>query len=162
MPSRNAGEIFDFLIKLLASGFYSGYTPFVPGTAGTFLGVLIYIFLMPKTDYAYFFTLLTFIILGIFLSSRAELIYDKKDDQRIVIDEITGYLLSMFLLPYKFSVVASGFVVFRIFDWVKPYPAKRLQNLKGGIGVMADDIIAGVYTCVCLHIINRMGVFKVI
>ncbi len=162
MTSGKAGVIFDFLIKLLSSGFYSGYTPFVPGTAGTFLGVLIYVFLMPESVYLYFLILIAFIVIGIFLSSRAELVYNKKDDQRIVIDEVAGYLVSMFLLPSKFSVMVFGFVVFRIFDCVKPYPINKLQNLKSGVGVMADDIMAGLYTCACLHIINRMGVFEVI
>ena len=151
-----AGKFQNFLIRLLSSGFYSGYSPVMPGTAGTCVGVLIYRFLMPKNSYFYLTAIFILVILGIWISTKAEIIYNKKDDQHIVIDEIIGYLVSMVLLPYNVKIMITGFVIFRIFDWVKPYPIKKLENLNSGIGIIADDVMAGVYTCMCLHLVGRL------
>lgn len=151
--SSQSGNVLDFLIKFLSSGFYSGYVPRLAGTLGTFLGLIIY-FLMPESPYFYLGLIFILLILGVWLSGKAEIIYKKKDDQRIIIDEVTGYLVSMFLLPSNLILMVMAFVIFRLFDWFKPYPVNIAQKLKGGWGVMADDIMAGVYTCLCLHVIG--------
>jgi phosphatidylglycerophosphatase A len=148
----------DFLIKFLSSGFYAGYVKHLPGTAGTMVGILIY-FLMPQNPYWYGVWIVILALAGIWISGKAEEIYNKKDDQRIVIDEITGYLLSMFLLPGKMATILTAFVIFRFFDWIKPYPINRAERLRGGLGIMADDIIAGICTCLCLHLARLLWVW---
>ncbi len=153
---KKINNFLNLSIRLLSSGFYLGYSPILPGTLGTCLGILIYKFLMPRNGYLYLLLILFLIILGIWISDKAELIYNKKDDKRIVIDEITGYLISMFLLPSTVMAIIFGFVVFRFFDWTKFYPIKKLENLNRGIGIMADDIMAGVYTCICLHLFGAL------
>ena len=156
--SAKSGKTLDFLIKFFSSGFYAGYVSRLGGTLGTVVGVTVY-FLMPESPYFYAGLIFILAISGIWLSGKAEVIYNKKDDQRIVIDEITGYLISMFLLPPKLIIITTAFVIFRFFDWIKPYPANRFQRLKGGLGVMGDDIMAGIYTCVCLHVVNAIWVW---
>ncbi|MFH1784705.1 MAG: phosphatidylglycerophosphatase A [bacterium] len=141
----------DFSVKLLSSGFYSGYVPFMPGTSGTAVGVGVYVLFMPRGLYGYLAVTMACIVAGIWITGEAELIYAKKDDQRIVLDEVAGYLVSMFMLPRTPEVITAGFVVFRFFDWVKPFPIKKLEEMGGGAGIMADDVMAGVYTCLCLH-----------
>jgi phosphatidylglycerophosphatase A len=99
-------------------------------------------------------------ILGFFLTTEAEGIFKKKDASCIVIDEVSGMLLSLLFLPYSIKIVIIAFFVFRILDTLKPYPAGLFQNLKGGAGIMSDDIVAGVYTNIILQIALRLASFK--
>jgi phosphatidylglycerophosphatase A len=94
--------------------------------------------------------ILTFI--GIWSSGKAEAIFKEKDSHKIVIDEIVGYLYAMILVPTTLSMLIIAFFIFRIFDVLKPFPLRRLQRLHGGIGVMIDDILAGLYSCVLIHV----------
>jgi phosphatidylglycerophosphatase A len=105
---------------------------------------------------AYVLLCFLIVLIGMWIADRAEGLLGKKDHPSIVIDEIAGYLVAMFMVPHGWSFVIIGFLLFRIFDIIKPYPLKRLQNLHGGIGVMVDDIGAGIYANVVLRIVSGL------
>jgi phosphatidylglycerophosphatase A len=140
------------VILFIAEGAYSGKSPIAPGTAGTLVGVLIYstvknVGLLP-------YSILTGLvcIIGTWAAGRAEVLLAKRDSPSIVIDEIAGFFISMFLVPVGWGYVAAGFILFRMFDIVKPWPLYDLQDVRGGLGVMLDDIGAGVYTNILLQL----------
>jgi phosphatidylglycerophosphatase A len=148
----------DNLVLFIAQGAYSGKSPFAPGTAGSVVGVLLYLLL---ADVAFAWYLLACILitgLAIWSADQAERLLGKKDAPSIVIDEIAGYLVSMILLPSAWGFIIAGFLLFRAFDIIKPFPLKRLQDLHGGTGVVLDDIGAGVYTNLVLQLF--MIIFK--
>jgi len=139
------------LKKMLATGFFLGYIPFIPGTMGTLLGVVIYIFLSPYSLF-YYIGIGVLIFIAIWVSDYAEThIFKIKDAPHIVIDEILGFLIAMVSFPFDGSLesikyLVIGFILFRVFDIFKPYPIKETQKLEGGIGIVADDIMAAIYT----------------
>ncbi len=138
-------------ILFIAQGAYAGRIPFAPGTAGTIVGVLLYVSVKDLFYGYYFAILLLLLILGTWAAGRAEVILDRIDSPSIVIDEIAGYLVAMCMVPSSLVLIAAGFILFRIFDIVKPWPLKQLQHLHGGIGVMLDDVGAGVYANIVLQ-----------
>ncbi len=151
--------ISKFVIKLISTFFGVGYLPFISGTFASIAGV--FLFYLVK-DNAALFVLLTSILLiaGFVVAGMAEKAFGKKDARCIVIDEVCGMLLSLGFLPfYNIKVIIAGFLVFRILDSLKPYPAWQLQGLKGSPGVMADDIIAGIYTNIVLQLALRLASF---
>lgn len=139
------------VILFIAQGAYSGRSPFAPGTAGTVVGVLLYLFFkgLPLVCYLVVCVLVTGI--GVWTAGEAEKLLGKKDAPSIVIDEIAGYLISMVLMPSGWGYVVAAFFLFRIFDIIKPFPLYRLQDLHGGLGVVLDDVGAGIYTNACLQ-----------
>lgn len=143
------------LIKITTSFFYLGHSPFMPGTLGSLAGLLIYFVVKDKFP-IYAFSLLFLFILGVIFSSEAERIYKRKDAQTIVIDEACGMMLSMFLIPYNFWIMWVGFLLFRLFDILKPPPARAIEKFSGAFGVMFDDIIAAIYTNFILQVITRL------
>ena len=142
-------------IKFITSFFYLGHSPFMPGTMGSLGGLFIY-FLVRNNEILYGFTILFLFLLGVLFSGEAERIYKRKDAQMIVIDEACGMLLALFFVPFSMFSVILGFFLFRIFDILKPQPAKRLEKLAGSLGIMFDDIVAAIYTNVILQIIFRI------
>jgi len=140
------------VILFIAQGAFAGRFPVAPGTAGTVVGVLLYL-LLKGLPAAWFFTACLLIAgIGTWAAQKSEVLLGKKDDQSIVIDEIAGYLVTMILVPPTWGYIVAGFVLFRVFDIAKPWPLRRLQDLHGGLGVMIDDIGAGVYANVALQI----------
>lgn len=142
-----------------------GLIPFAPGTFGALVGLAIFyvVFIACKTAPQYFqacLIVVSFIIsaLGIWAGNRGEKIFGEKDAQRIVVDEVAGQLISFILiapllvaeLSNPTIVMLLGFLLFRAFDIFKPYPIKLLQDLPAGLGVMFDDIVAGIYAAVVL------------
>jgi len=140
------------LIILFTTGCYLGYSPVVSGTVGSLGGVILYVLLTRLVQIPYYavITLVAF-ILGIFASSKAEVIFGKKDSGKIVIDEIVGFLVTMFAIPLSWKYVVAGFFLFRLLDVIKPFPIRKLERFEGGFGVMVDDFIAGIYTNLILH-----------
>ena len=132
-------------IKLLASGFGSGLTPIAPGTAGTVVGILLCLLCLPLPWVPRLLVVLALSALSVYVSGKAEKIYGKKDDQRIVIDEIIGFQVTMLPLMITTLHLCAGFVLFRIFDIWKPFPINDLQRLPGGWGIVLDDVGAGIY-----------------
>lgn len=140
---------------IIATGFGSGFSPVAPGTAGAIVATVIWIilyFLISST--ALFYTTLAliilFTILGIWSSNVLEP-YWGKDPSRIVVDEMVGVWIPL-LAAYAdhFYYAIAAFVLFRLFDIFKPLGIRKMENLKGGVGVMMDDIAAGVYSLVIL------------
>jgi phosphatidylglycerophosphatase A len=153
-------EIRKIIIKTISTFFYIGYLPIIPGTFGSMAGILLF-YLIKDSLPVYALSTLLLIILGFLVTSEAEKIFNKKDARYIVIDEVCGMLLSLIFVPYNIKLVIIAFILFRIFDSLKPYPAGRFQDLKGSAGVMLDDIIAGVYTNVILQVVLRLASFRI-
>jgi len=142
-------------ILFWATGFGVGYSPVAPGTVGTLIAIPVYYFLSNISSPIYEITLVGFFFLSVWISENAEIFFGKKDDQRIVIDEIMGFLITMLWVPQTAILMGVGFFLFRFFDIVKPFPIRRLEKkLKGGYGVVADDVMAGVYANIVLQVIG--------
>jgi phosphatidylglycerophosphatase A len=139
------------IILFISQGAYSGLSPFAPGTAGTVVGVILYWFMQGLSPIWYGVLLLLFILIGTWAADRAEVLLGRKDSPSIVIDEIAGYLVAMFLVPAGLWYAAAGFFLFRFFDIIKPFPLRRLEKIPGGLGVMLDDLGAGIYTNLVLQ-----------
>jgi len=134
---------------VLASVFGAGYAPVASGTVGSFVTVVA-IWLLPLTPLRIAVALVVVILVGIWAGSRVERLLGKKDPGVIVIDEVAGMLLSVILLPPTIPVLVTAFLLFRLFDIWKPFPARESQALTGGMGVMVDDLIAGFYTLILI------------
>lgn len=159
-----------------------GYLPIAPGTWGSLVGVGIYLLLesslfrfiqvLPSDSVlrslplpifiATQLVLITPIILvGIWAASRTEKLIGRKDPGKVVIDEVAGQLIALLPLVPRFHSgwvsILTAFLLFRLFDIVKPYPARRLEGLESGLGIMADDIVAGAYAAVATSIIIAVG-----
>jgi len=144
----------DRLIVALATGMYSGYIPFAPGTWGSALALLPWYFCRNLGFLNYLFVLVFLFILGFFTAGSAEKIMNQPDPGCIVIDEILGIFITLALAPNHPAAWLTGFILFRFFDVVKPFPISWLDtHLHGGIGIMIDDVVAGVYALVCLRVI---------
>ena len=135
------------LIKFLATGFGSGYSPCLPGTAGSLVAALFVYFY--KLD---LWHILILILLGIYICNKAELLFKKHDSPHIVFDEFCGIFIATWKLTTPLSFV-TAFILFRFFDMTKPYPINKLQVLPGGLGIMADDIAAGLIARFLVEII---------
>ncbi len=129
--------------------FGAGYSPVASGTVGS-LVTAVALWLLPLTRPRMVVALVVVTVLGIWAGSRVERALGRKDPGVIVIDEVAGMLLSVVLLPLPLSipVLVAAFLLFRLFDIWKPFPARESQALTGGMGVMVDDLIAGLYTLV--------------
>ena len=147
----------NFFMKFLATGFYTGTIPKAPGTFGSLAACAIYCLigvLFPEqsgTFIALVFAFGTFP--AIIICDFAEKMFSEKDPQRVVIDEFFGLWLSFIFLPFSFKTALLGFLLFRFFDIVKPFPINSVQKIKGGLGIMFDDIIAGTYSRILLGIL---------
>ena len=139
--------------KLIITGFYTGYIKYLPGTAATFIGFLIYICLGQFVA-LYCALLLFFTICGFLFTKKAEIYFGKKDSEKITADEISGYMIGMlFFFPPDILYGIAGFALFRFFDILKP-GIKRVQSLPHGYGVMLDDILAGIMTNLLLQLLR--------
>ena len=144
------------VILFIAQGAYSGKSPFAPGTAGTVVGVLLYLVLKSLSPAWYLIACVLATGIGVWAAEKAEKLLGKKDAQSIVIDEIAGYLISMVLAPSGWMYIVAAFILFRVFDVIKPWPLKRLQDLHGGVGVVLDDVGAGIYTNAFLQVASYL------
>ena len=141
MPEKKI-EPADWPVLAAATGFGSGYSPIASGTAGSLVGVAIFYFIHDLSWPAYLAVTGAITAIGIPISTRAEKIFGQKDSGKIVIDEIAGQLIALFAVPFTLPAVAAGFFLFRFFDIIKP-GFRRLEKLKGGLGIMIDDVMAG-------------------
>jgi len=120
-----------------------------PGTAGSLVAAVA-LWLIPFTRLWFLAVLAVITLLGIWAAHRVEVVTGRKDPGIIVIDEVAGMMVSVMFLPRALAVFVSAFLLFRLFDIWKPFPARESQALRGGFGVMVDDLIAGAYTLVLL------------
>jgi phosphatidylglycerophosphatase A len=151
--------LLDRIAILVASGGGAGFMPKAPGTAGAAVGVLLYLLIESLHLGGYYpHAIIFFFIAGVWAAHRAETIWEH-DSQHIVIDEIIGQMLTFALAAGRFRLSALdtfvGFVLFRLFDIVKPFPLRRLEKLRGGLGVVMDDVGAGVYALVVLTLFRQ-------
>ncbi len=144
--------------KFVSTGFGIGYMPFAPGTFGSALACLmVYVYVNLRNPNSYEFNAILiigsiiFFLIGIKATNYLALEWGK-DPSKIVIDEIVGLWIALLFVPFNITTLVLAFVFFRFFDILKPLGIKKLENLDGGLGVMADDVLAGVYANLCLQI----------
>ncbi len=137
------------LALVIATAGGAGWAPIAPGTVGSALTVLA-LWLAPPSRGGRAVFLVAVTALGLWAADRAERALGRTDPGAIVVDEVAGMTLSVLPFPPTWPVLAAGFVLFRIFDIWKPFPANEAQRLPGGIGVMADDLVAGLYALLVL------------
>jgi len=142
----------NFVEKLIGSGFYSGFIPFAPGTFGSFVALLIYLIPGFENPTILLFVISLFTVLGISLGTKFESIYGK-DPKQCTIDEMVGMWISLIFIPKKIWFIVIAFVIWRVLDIIKPFPANVAEKINGGMGIMLDDIIAAIYTLAIIHII---------
>lgn len=139
------------LYKYIATLGFIGYTPYAPGTAGTAAGFLFVLLLKPDNAELLIGSLLVLLI-GTLTAHYAERQLGK-DSSHIIIDELCGYLISVLFIPSRTGYLIAAFILFRIFDILKPPPIKKIEDIfPGGAGVMLDDVLAGIYTNICLQL----------
>src|SRR5207245_197328 len=138
-PSRVAPA--DRVALIIATAGGAGWVPVAPGTVGSALTVLV-LWLVPfsRAGLVVFFVVVT--LAGTWAAHRAERVLGRKDPGAIVIDEVAGMTLSVLAFPLTLPTLVTGFLLFRVFDTVKPFPARASQRVRGGLGVMVDDLIA--------------------
>ncbi len=143
-------------ILFFVTGAGTGYLPWFPGTAGTLLAIPLSLGLnrlaivsLPLS----LLTLIAFILVATWFCERGEEIFHQKDCRKIVIDEVAGFLLANFLSPPEVKPFAAAFLLFRFFDIMKVFPATRAEQIQGGVGVILDDLVAGLYTFSILRLL---------
>jgi len=141
------------LAVFLASFGYVGYFPIAPGTAGSAAALpLFYLLRWSGIPYIELGAIVAVFAIGVWAASGTEVALGRKDPGIVVIDEVLGMLITLALLPVSIWGVLAGFLFFRVFDVIKPYPAAQLEHLHGGLGIMADDAVAGLYSYLLLRV----------
>jgi phosphatidylglycerophosphatase A len=141
------------IILFFSSNAGLGYAPFAPGTVGTLAGIPFFFLLAPLPPFLFAAIWLALLLFSFWIAQRAGQIYGVVDDRRIVIDELLGYLLTVAFLPFTWTAALLGFAFFRLFDILKPPPASWFdRQVKNGVGVVMDDVIAGVYGAIALRL----------
>jgi phosphatidylglycerophosphatase A len=133
-----------------------GYVPFAPGTFGSAAGLLVWA-VLPQSAAAHGVAIVLIVAAGVWSAGIAEQHFRGTDPGPVIIDEVMGMLVTLFMVPVGWPGAAAGFLLFRIFDVIKPPPADRLEHLRGGMGVMADDFMAAVYANIALRITLALG-----
>ncbi|HNR89710.1 MAG TPA: phosphatidylglycerophosphatase A [Spirochaetota bacterium] len=145
------------LKEILFTFFYSGYFPIASGTAGSVVAMGVYVLGYVLFGERVWIANLVLVALLFFPAIRigdwGERYFGDKDPSPVVLDEAMGYWITVLFHPFSWSVVFLGFVIFRIMDIIKPFPARRLERLPGGRGIMIDDYIAGAYSNIVLIVI---------
>jgi len=145
------------VVLFFATGCGSGYVPVAPGTAGTAVAVILFFLLSSLSLSLYLLTTAAFTFMAIWCAHQAAPLLQMKDPPPVVIDEIAGYLVTMVSFPCTWQYVAAGFFLFRLFDIVKPFPARWIdRNVSGGYGIVLDDVAAGIYANIALQLFRLM------
>ena len=148
----------DRLILFIATGFGSGYLPIAPGTWGSLVGVALWFALRNLETIPYLGVIAGIFVVGTFCAGATEKIVDRADPGLVVVDEIVGQLLALLAVPHHPVAVLLAFLTFRVFDIVKPFPAGWLdRHLHGGLGIMLDDVVAGLYSFLVLQLVWRFA-----
>jgi phosphatidylglycerophosphatase A len=142
------------LAVFIATAGYSGYFPIAPGTVGSAVGLLVYALVWWSGSHALESGLIAVLFaVGVWAGTIAERYFGGVDPGPIVMDEVVGMLITLAFIPVGITGALAGFLLFRAFDIIKPYPAGRLEALHGGLGVMADDAMAAVYANLSLRLV---------
>ena len=142
----------NFVEKLLGSGFYTGYSRFASGTMGSLAGLIIYLIPGFENPSLMIFMISLFILIGVPIADKFEARYGK-DPKECTIDEVVGMWITLLFLPKKIWWIVLAFLIWRAMDIIKPFPARKLEDVKGGWGVMLDDIMAGIYSFISIQLI---------
>lgn len=141
-------------VHFIALGFGSGLMPKAPGTFGTLAAIPVYYLLRDLSLTYYLAAVVVICLSGIYACFYTSTALKVHDHPSIVVDEIAGYLITMIAIPFAWQWVIAGFVLFRLFDILKPWPISWIdKHMHGGSGIMLDDILAGVFACGVLHIL---------
>lgn len=151
-PNQTAPNKVPLIIKLFASGLFTGYAPIASGTVGSVLGLLIYCLPGFESPFVVLPTIVVCFVLGVFASTRMEAVYGN-DPHEVVIDEIVGMWIALLFLPKAILPALISFFLFRLMDIIKPFPANKFNAMSGGFAVMMDDVIAGIYANVILELV---------
>jgi phosphatidylglycerophosphatase A len=143
----------DKLALSLSCWFGFGLLPMAPGTFGTLGAIPLVLWLSHTKVLANAVFLTIFIAIAIWASERSAKLLNRSDPSEVVIDEAAGFLLTFFLLSWSWLIFILGFVLFRFFDIVKPYPIKKCETIGGGLGIVLDDLMAGLYANLSLRLI---------
>lgn len=143
----------------IATGAFTGYSPIAPGSAGSLLCAALAWLLLPQVTFqtgplpvfVMTFSLAAFLAVSVWAADAGDRAYGK-DASRIVIDEFAGFLISVAFLPKTVLVYVAAYILFRVLDVLKPFPARRLESVPGGLGVVLDDVVAGLYANVLIRI----------
>ncbi len=142
----------NFLAIALATAFGAGYAPIAPGTFGSAVGLVLW-WLLPQSTAVQFAAIVVVFALGTWSGSVAERHFKRTDPGHVVLDEVLGMQITLFLNPVGWVGALIGFLLFRVADIIKPYPANKLEALHGGFGIMADDAMAAVYSNIALRLV---------
>ena len=154
MPKNITQIVLRNPIHILSFGFGAGLSPVAPGTIGTLFSIPIYLVLASFSTIIYLSSVIIIFTIGCWASKYTADALDTHDHPGIVIDEIVGYLVAMLLVPITWYWIILGFLLFRGFDIWKPWPIYKVdQQLKGGLGIMLDDLLAAIYSLLSLHFI---------
>ena len=143
-------------VLFVATGFFIGNLPFAPGTFGSLIGLPL-CFLLSRLDLLKsLICILVFILFAMGIASAAEKIIKQRDPGQIVIDEIAGLMVTLAGLPFNLKTALAGFIIFRVFDILKPFPIRMIdRSVGGGSGIVLDDVMAGIYG----NLIIRLGIY---
>lgn len=148
----------NFFEKLVGSGFYTGFIPYASGTFGSIVALVIYWIPDFENPMIIFSAIIVFGLYGIYVGTKFEKEYGK-DPPECTIDEMVGQWISLLLVPKTIIVSLLVFFIWRLFDIIKPFPARNLEKLKGGLGIMIDDVISSFYSLILIHFI--LIIFKI-
>ena len=147
-------QIMSDPVLFLAFGFGSGLTKKMPGTSGTIAAIPVYLIFIQMDSWLYYLLTIIVTVVGVWICGRAAMQLGEHDFGGIVWDEIAGFLITMSLVSFSWVAVLEGFILFRIFDIFKPWPIKWIdKKMGGGLGIMLDDVLAGVIAGVILYFI---------
>ncbi|MGD2137313.1 MAG: phosphatidylglycerophosphatase A [Gammaproteobacteria bacterium] len=157
MPEDLSLRLLRHPVDFLALGFGSGLVPAAPGTAGTLAAIPVYLLLQPLSPAVYLALVAMLFLAGIPICAHTARRLGVHDHPAIVWDEVVGYLASMSLAPAGWQWPVTGFVLFRLFDVVKPWPIRWCdRRISGGLGIMLDDLLAGIFTAIALQLLSRL------
>jgi len=152
MPDSSQKGTRPVFALALATVLGVGYVPFAPGTFGSLVGLVLW-WLLPSSTSAQATAIAVVFAAGSWSGGVAERHFGTTDPSHVVIDEVMGMLITLFLNPVGWAGAVGAFLLFRVFDVIKPYPSNRLERLPGGVGVMADDAMAAIYANLALRVI---------
>jgi phosphatidylglycerophosphatase A len=149
--------VVDALATVVATGLGSGYSPFAPGTAGSAVGLALFWPMRGLSPLALAVAIVLVSAVGVAAAGRVARLAGVEDPGLVVVDEVAGMWVTLWLLPVTPLIAGLGFLAFRVMDVFKPWPARDLEHLPGGWGIMADDLMAGVYANLLLRVLLVSG-----
>jgi phosphatidylglycerophosphatase A len=159
MSEIDARGLLKHPVRLIAIGFGSGLVPRAPGTAGTVIAIPLVLLTATLPLWVYLVLITGLFVVGVWVCHETTRYLGVHDHPVIVWDELVGYMIGMIAVPITWPVIVAGFVLFRAFDIIKPWPIGWLdRHVRGGLGVMIDDAVAGLYTVAVLHLGFPLGI----